>query len=219
MPNIPRALQFVHFAFYRIDLDWKRLPPNEKLVGRNEFLRMAESYQDIVVLPYSLVGLRGDVDFMLWRIGSELETFQEMSSHVNSTGLGKYLLCPYSYLSMTEQNVRAGPTVSERPRYLFVLSFAKKQEWDLLPSESRQQWMDEHEKIIGRHSSVTAHHLDWSGIGEQGGMAVFGADRPQDFSVFLEEWRKSKVVSQAFQPISLFTCIARDLDDILESLG
>ena len=63
--------------------------------------------------PYTTVGIRGDCDFMLWRIGYELELFQEMMSKMLATGLGNYLTTPYSYLSMTKRSVYVDHHVHE----------------------------------------------------------------------------------------------------------
>ena len=42
---------------------------------------------------------------MLWRISYELELFQEMSTKILASGLGKYLLNPYSYLAITKRSI------------------------------------------------------------------------------------------------------------------
>ena len=54
-----------------------------------------EEYQGkVLVIAYTTVGIRGDCDLMLWRISYELELFQEMSTKILASGLGKYLLNP-----------------------------------------------------------------------------------------------------------------------------
>ena len=98
----PAKRQFVNFAYYKVDPQWRRLPKDERDAGKQEFIRAIEEYSGkVIVVPYTTVGIRGDCDFLLWRISYELELFQEMSSKMLATGLGKYLTTPYSYLSMT----------------------------------------------------------------------------------------------------------------------
>src|SRR5688500_2535836 len=100
----PVKRQFVNFAFYKIDPAWRRLPEDERSRGKQEFVRVVEEYTSrVIVIPYTLVGIRGGSDIMLWRISYELELFQEMTTKLLSTALGRYLSTPYSYLAMTKR--------------------------------------------------------------------------------------------------------------------
>src|SRR6476646_5907727 len=88
----PAKRQYVNFAFYKVDPAWRRLPEDERTKGKQEFLRAVEEYTGkVLVVPYSAVGIRGDCDLMLWRISYELELFQDMSTKILASGLGKYL--------------------------------------------------------------------------------------------------------------------------------
>src|ERR671932_728114 len=88
--------QYVNFVFYKVDPAWRRLPDDERSKGKQEFLRAVEDYHGkVLVVAYSTVGIRGDCDIMLWRISYELELFQEMSTKILASGLGKYLTTPY----------------------------------------------------------------------------------------------------------------------------
>jgi len=105
-PQQPPKRQYVNFVFYKIDPAWRRLPEDERTKGKQEFLRAVEDYAGkVLVIPYSAVGIRGDCDIMLWRISYELELFQEMSTKILASGLGKYITTPYSYLSMTKRSI------------------------------------------------------------------------------------------------------------------
>ena len=97
--------QYVNFVFYQVDPAWRRLPDDVRTQGKQEFLRAVEDYTgQVLVVPYSTVGIRGDCDFMLWRISYELDLFQEQSAKLLGSGLGKYLATPYSDLSMTKRS-------------------------------------------------------------------------------------------------------------------
>jgi chlorite dismutase len=63
--------QFLNFTFYRLDPAFRRLPADERRVAGTEFIELIrkwESSEDLILRTYSLVGLRADVDFMLWQI-------------------------------------------------------------------------------------------------------------------------------------------------------
>ena len=98
--------QFVNFGFYQVDPAWRRLPADERKRGKCEFIDVVKSYEkDVMTIPYSMIGVRGDCDFMLWRIGFDLLKFQETMAKLLATGLGNYLTTPYSFLSMTKRSV------------------------------------------------------------------------------------------------------------------
>src|SRR5215472_7987982 len=137
----PPKRQYVNFVFYKGDPDWRCLPEDERTKGKQEFLRAIEDYSGkVLVIPYSTVGIRGDCDIMLWRISYELELFQQMSTKIMVSGLGKYLSTPYSYLSMTKRSTRLDhhphenqetnrlAVVPGKAKYIFVNPFMKTRE-------------------------------------------------------------------------------------------
>ena len=134
--------QYVNFTFYKIDPAWRWLPEDERTRGKQEFLRAVEEYQGkVLVIAYTTVGIRGDCDLMLWRISYELELFQEMSTKIMASGLGKYLYNPYSYLAITKRSIYVDHHTHEnqeskrltvvpgKAKYIFVYPFVKIREW------------------------------------------------------------------------------------------
>ena len=63
-------------------------------MGRErEFLRTVEEHKGAMFLrSFSLMGLRSDADFMLWRIGYGLDAFETMQDALIKTVLGKSTL-------------------------------------------------------------------------------------------------------------------------------
>ena len=60
--------QFVNFAFYKLDPSFRRLPKERKEAAKKEFLEVLEEYDansDMILLGYTMVGIRADVDIML----------------------------------------------------------------------------------------------------------------------------------------------------------
>lgn len=87
--------QYVNFIFYQVDPAWRRLPEDVRSQGKQEFSRAVEDYNGrVLVVPYSTIGIRGDCDFMLWRISDDLDLFQDMSAKILASGLGRYLIPP-----------------------------------------------------------------------------------------------------------------------------
>src|SRR6267142_516726 len=71
-----------------------------------EFVKTVDEFQpQLLINSYSTVGLRTNVDFMIWRIGYELDPIQEMTSKLNHTQMAKYLEPSQSFLSMTKRSM------------------------------------------------------------------------------------------------------------------
>ena len=97
--------QFVKYNFFKVDPQWRRLDHKVKTGHKEEFAAVVdETASTIFSRTFSLVGLRGDTDFLLWQAADDLESIQDSATRMWSTGLGSYLTQPYSYLSMTRRS-------------------------------------------------------------------------------------------------------------------
>ncbi|MDP8949166.1 MAG: chlorite dismutase family protein, partial [Actinomycetota bacterium] len=150
--------QYVNYLFFKLDPVWRRLDHKEREEGKKGFLEAAEQHgQDMLLRTFSLMGLRSDADFMLWRIGYDLDAFEKMTSALMNTGLGKYLAVTYSYFALSRRSIYVGEhtpgfenrryIVPGEGEYLFVYPFVKTRAWYRLPLEERQRMMDEHMRI------------------------------------------------------------------------
>lgn len=224
--------QFVQFTFYRVDPAWRRLPEEERKKGKAEFAAVVEDFASrIMVRAYTLFGIRGDVDFMLWKVSYELEDFQRMASSLAQTGLGKWLTVPYSYLSMTKRSVyvmhhrhegQDGARLRVKPggaKYLFVYPFVKERTWYSLPFQERQRMMDVHIEVGHKYPTVKLNTTYSFGLDDQEFVLAFESDHPEDFLDLVMELRETEASSYTLRDTPIFTCIAGDVYSVLESLG
>ena len=101
----PLQRQFVNFMFFKADRALRKESAEFKKEAKGEFAEIIHRYDaPIMVLPYSTLGLKSTVDFMLWRISFEIEPLQQMASAINKSILGRYLDVPHSYLAMTKHS-------------------------------------------------------------------------------------------------------------------
>jgi chlorite dismutase len=226
-----QARQFVGFSFYRVDPSWRRLSRDVRQQHGDELLGVVNAYaKRLMMMTYSLVGLKAEADFLLWRVGDSLELLQEMSGAIWQTAIAGYLLTPYSYLSMTRRSVyvdKLDPDHSDRRRfitpakskYLFVYPFVKTTDWYQLPLEQRQAMMDEHIKIGNTYPSVRIHTTYSFGLDDQEFVLAFETDQPQDFLDLVMELRESKARPYTLRDTPIFTCVAKPFKDILKELG
>ncbi|MBI4553027.1 MAG: chlorite dismutase family protein [Candidatus Latescibacteria bacterium] len=231
-PAEPARRQYVNFAFYKADSAWRRLPASEQDEGKREFAGVVEQFlPQMIVLPYSTVGLRADTDFMLWRIGYEIESFQEMTAQLLRTGLGKYLDTPYSLLSMTKRSIyvdrhhhegQEGTRLHIIPgeaKYLFVYPFVKTRDWYRLSKATRQGMMNEHIEVGHRYASVKLNTTYSFGLDDQEFVVAFETDKPDDFLDLVMELRETEGSRYTLRDTPIFTCVRRDLRAILDQVG
>jgi len=224
--------QFINFCFFKVDPAWRRLPEEERSRGKQEFIRVVEEYAGkVIVIPYTTVGIRGDCDFMLWRIGYELELFQEMMSKLLATALGKYLTAPYSYLSLTKRSIYVDHHVHEgqeskrlhivpgKSKYIFVYPFVKTRSWYLLTKAARQGMMDEHIEIGHRYPSVKLNTTYSFGLDDQEFVVAFETDKPEDFLDLVMELRQAEASRYTERDTPIFSCIMKSLKEALDTLG
>src|SRR2546426_3569475 len=80
--KLPR--QFVNFTFYRVRPEWRMLADKEKGECKRSFIDSIDDFRrQLLIQSYSTVGLRTNSDFMIWRIGSDLDPMQAMTARLN----------------------------------------------------------------------------------------------------------------------------------------
>jgi chlorite dismutase len=222
--------QYVNYVFFKLDPVWRRLPGEERERGKKEFLQAVEEHaQDMLLRSFSLMGLRSDADFMLWRIGYDLDAFEKMTSALMNTGLGRYLEISYSYFAISRQSIYVGEhtpgfhnrryIVPGEGEYLFVYPFVKTRAWYRLPLEERQRMMNEHMRIGRKHYPVKNNTAYCFGIDDYEFILSFEAENPEKFQDLMMELRESEASSYTELDTPIFTCRRKGLAEILESLG
>ncbi|MGD0264443.1 MAG: chlorite dismutase family protein [Candidatus Methylomirabilota bacterium] len=228
-PEVPR--QYVNFAFYCVDPAWRRLPQHEREAGKKEFKAVVEEYaSEMLILRYTLVGVRADADLMLWRIAFDLDLLQRMATKLLATGLGTYLAPAYSYLAMTKRSIYVDKLDPDHPadrtrivpgksKYLFVYPFVKTRDWYGMTQAARQGMMDEHIQVGTKYQSVKLNTTYSFGLDDQEFVVAFETDRPGDFLDLVMEMRGTEASRFTLRDTPTFTCLARSLDEALDSLG
>ena len=224
--------QFVKYNFYKVDPLWRRLPEGERADNKREFAAVVdETATHMLIRSYSLVGLRGDADILLWQAAETLESLQEAATRLWATGLGGFLTQPYSYLAMTHRSQyvgqhkhagQEGRRVKVRPgeaRYLIVYPFLKTREWYLLPQEERQRMMEDHFTIGHKYPSVKINTTYSFGLDDQEFIVAFETDRPSDFLDLVMDLRGVEGSLYTLKDTPIFTCIHRPIEETLDSLG
>lgn len=223
--------QFLNYAFFKLDPAFRRLDKAEREEAKVEFAAVVEAWagrDDFIVRTYSLVGLRADVDFMIWRIAFDPVLFQEMQAALNATALMGYLTQPYSFLSMQKRSIYVdrynpeGEGVEVRPgegKYLFVYPFVKKREWYKLTPHTRQGMMDEHIYLSAPFTGVRLNTSYSYGIDDQEFVVAFDADHPQEFVDLVHRLRFSEASLYTLRDTPMFTCRKKPIREVMDDLA
>ena len=167
---------------------------------------------------------------MIWRIGFELEPFQEMTARLNATELAKYIVPMQSFLSMTKRSIYIPKNNPDHPEdllhivpgesdYLFVCPFVKTREWYARSSDQRQEMMDENIRIASKYRSVKVHTTYSFGLDDQDFVVAFETNHPADFLDLVQELRETKANCYTLRDTPMFTCRQRTLVECLDALG
>jgi chlorite dismutase len=203
--------QYVAYSFYRVDPAWRRLPVEERAVGKEAFADVVGAWSDRMdsLRAYTCTGVRPDVDFFLWKITQRYEDLGELGAELNGTPLAAWLETPYSYLATTKAS---DYTAARRPRrivpkgspYLVVYPFVKVRQWYALPHEQRQQAMDEHIRIGADFPTIHNHTTYSFGIDDQEFMTAFECDEPADFMHLMLTLRETEASSYTERDTPIF---------------
>ena len=227
--KLPR--QFVNFIFYRARPEWRMLDDTEKSHCKQRFIDTVDDFRrDLLINTYSTVGWRTNADFMIWRIGYNLEPIQEMTSLLNGTPMAKYLEATQSFLSMTKRSMYIEKECSDHAEdrthiipgqsdYLFVCPLERTHEWYSRPQEQRLEMMDEHLRVGSKYRSVKLHTTYSFGLDDQEFVVAFETDKPSDFLDLFQELRETKASCFTLRNTPMFTCRRRALAECLDALG
>lgn len=234
--------QFVKFQFYKLDPAFRRLPKAEREQGVQEFLAAMDGLypRGELLRPYSLTGVRGDVDFMLWHVvpcnkdgdsPSGLERFQEVNATILATGLGAYLTVPFHYMAMTKRSIYTDDhhhegSENERMRvepwgakYLFVYPFVKTRPWYLLSKDDRQRIMNEHIQVGHMYPTVKLNTTYSFGLDDQDFVVAFETDFPADFLDLVQHLRETESSLYTVRDVPIFSCVSATVEQIVQNMG
>jgi chlorite dismutase len=228
-PQIQR--QFVNFAFFKLDPEFRRLTNSGKQDARDEFLALfAQPRPGTICLSYSTAGLRPDCDFLLWRISLTPDDFQAQTAAINKSQLGGYLTTPWSFVSMTKRSMyidKVDPFHTQESRthvipgkrkYLFVYPFVKTRDWYLLPLERRQEIMDHHIKVGNEFPSVKLNTTYSFGLDDQDFVVAFETEEPKDFLDLVMKLRETESSKYTQRDTPIFTCVQMPMEKVLDQL-
>jgi NAD(P)H-dependent nitrite reductase small subunit len=225
------ARQCVKYSFFKIDPSFRRLSHERQTDLKLELIGTIRSFNRRMLLrAYSLFGLRSDVDFMLWQVAEEVDAFNQLAAAIFSSGMGPYLLTPYSLLGMTRKSIYdIGVSDAEEQerliiqpgdgKYLFVYPFVKTRAWYALPFDERQRMMGEHIRVGRKYPQFKLNTIYSFGLDDQEFVVAFEGGSTAHFLDLVMELRDTEASRYTLKDTPTFTCINMSLPQVLDSIG
>lgn len=233
-PGKPSARrQFVNFAFFKVNPEWRRLPISERRDHKEEAVRVLQRWnnEDMRLLTYSTAGLRADTDFMLWRICYSLDCLSSAHTDFIKTRLGGYIEPAHSFLGMTKLSqyvighendnnlalrgyIKPGGT-----HYLAVYPFTKTREWYLRAFEDRQRIVQEQIKAAGEFTRIRMNTVYTLGLDDNEFVIALETDHPQDLVEMAMRLREVENSVFMLRDVPRLACINVTPEEMLERIG
>ncbi len=229
-PSVRR--QFVSFSFYKLLPDFRRTPAGQQAEMLRQLVDLVQKQDQgkMLLIPYSCVGTRPDVDIMFWKISYELDAIQEFTAAIHRLPVAGYLVQPYCYLAQSKRSTyvdKIDPAhddtrtsiVPGKRKYIFVYPFVKTREWYLLSKQTRQGIMDEHIMVGNRYPSVKLNTTYSFGLDDQEFVVAFETDKPGDFLDLVQELRETEGSRFTLRDTPVYTCVQTPIEYIVHQIA
>jgi chlorite dismutase len=219
--------RYVHALALGLDPAWRRLDRDERFRSAEQFAAAASAASDVSTFSYSMVGLKREVDLLLWSLAPSLEALEEKAAGTLRTGMGAWMRVRHSFLGLIsasqyvkrptsqEQSLFSG----ERSRYLIVYPFTKSADWYLLPQEERQRVMNEHMKVGHRYQQVRQLLAYSFGLDDMDFLVAYETDDLPAFGDLVRELRSTESRRSTVRDTPILTGIHRRIEEITVLLG
>ncbi len=228
--------QVVKFTFYKLDTaSFLRLPERKQRDAKLDLVDTVRGLNRRMLLrSYSLVGLRPDVDFLLWTVSDDVGAFQQLETAIRNTALGPFLTVSRSFLSGTKRSLydislpedQRRPTVEERiriepgdARYLFVYPFIKTRAWYGLSQDERQAMISDHIRIGRNYPDIKLNTTYSYGIDDQEFVVAFEGNDPHAFVDLVNDLRFTQASLYTLADTPMHIAIAMSLPNVMDSIG
>lgn len=212
--------EFASFVILRIDPEWRKVHPAEVGHGKKEFADVVRSFESQLASgSYSLVGLSGMGDVLLWRVGINLGLLQEMTGKLLSSYLGRYLTVEKSFLGFLGDGAARAPFVPKKSKFIHVRPLTRSQDWHQLADFIRSGIEKERSNVLQRFPGVRVTLASSYGLDESDLLMIMESDSAEmivDLNQALQEIQENRFVETTCRGI---TGIFRPLGDVLDMLG
>lgn len=212
--------EYASFVVLRINPEWRKVHPAEVGHGKKEFADVVRNFESQVASSsYSLVGLTGMGDILLWRVGTNISLLQEMTGKLLSSYLGRYLTVERSFLGFLGDSGSRTPFVPRNSRFIHVRPLVRSSDWHELAEFVREGAEKERKSVVDRYPGVRVTIVSSYGFDESDLLMIMESDSAEtvvDLNQALQMTQENRYLVSACRGL---TGISRPLGEVLDMLG
>lgn len=200
MSQSPAATpQFTAFWLYARRDDWRESTHQNWDGVVSEFSKVLSETDVTVRGVYSTMGLRPDVDMIIWVHAEKLDQLQKLAAQIDQTEIGRALYRADGYIGtagMSQYDPTHGPAFVKGlapRRYLSVYPFTKTPEWYLIDYKERRNMMVEHGQLANPWPNLQTNTVESFGIQDQEFIVALEDDSPKDLVDMVKKLREAEV--------------------------
>ena len=195
------ASQFTAFWLFSRKDNWQEVLHPEWEEAVHQFVSVLEGADADVTIRgvYSCMGLRPDVDLIVWVHAPKLDQISKLAVHLDQTMIGRSLKKVDGYIGtagMSQYDPTHGPAFVKGlapRRYLSVYPFTKTPEWYLIDYQERRQMMVEHGQLANPWPNLLTNTVESFGIQDQEFIVALEDDNPKDLVDMVKKLRDAEV--------------------------
>jgi chlorite dismutase len=218
------SLGFSSYQCWKVDRAWRRLDAATKKAQVDEFVQSVQGQggEGVLITAFSTVGLKNDVDFIVWTRAKTLDALHELGKAQQKTEFSKWIELSHNYLAMLKGSPYEQEDHNFKPqhdyKFLFVYPFVKTREWYLLPMPERMRIMKEHIDRAAGYPMVRINTSYSFGIDDQDFVVAFESDFPDKFVNLVQELRETESSKYTQRDTPMYVGRKQDLAEILGAL-
>lgn len=200
MENQPRFEYTAFWLFERRD-DWRQQVHGGWDAAVEEFAGILDAPGEGVTVRgvYSTIGLRPDVDLIIWVHAPKLDQLSALAVTLDQTAIGRGLRRAQGYIGaagMSQYDPNHGPAFLkgvESKRYLSVYPFTKTPDWFLLDFQERRRLMLEHGEMGREFPEILTNTVNSFGVQDQEFIVALEDDDPNQIIKMVQKLRGAEV--------------------------
>lgn len=216
--------QFTAFWLYSRRDSWQASTHQDWDAVVSEFASTLSDSDVTVRGVYSLMGLRPDVDLMIWVHAPQLDQLQKLAVKLDQTAIGRALHRADGYIGtagMSQYDPTHGPAFVKGltpRRYLSVYPFIKTPEWYLMDYQERRQMMVEHGQMATPWPNLQTNTVESFGIQDQEFIVALEDDSPKDLVDMVKKLRDAEVRIYTALDTPIYLGELMSTEDALETI-
>lgn len=200
METQPRFEYTAFWLFERRDT-WREQVNGDWQAAVDEFTGILDTPGEGVTVRgvYSTIGLRPDVDLIIWVHAPQLDQLTALAVRLDQTAIGRALRRAQGYIGaagMSQYDPTHGPAflkgISSK-RYLSVYPFMKTPDWFLLDFAERRRLMLEHGEMGREFPEILTNTVNSFGVQDQEFIVALEDDDPNQIIKMVQKLRGAEV--------------------------